>query len=288
MNKVCLLIMNIVRCDMPDKIYSAGQQETAGARALPQSFRHGGLGRCLAAMVCALLVGVSQAALAAKLDNVTDAELAMAPRYCPDTMGFKYGDASYNTSPNAAKWVGLMGKGFWAVHHHCWGIIEYHRAMRANIPTIQKLGYLSAAVNDFWFVVKNTSSDFILLPEVFTWIGRAEVALGHPEKAGEAFERARQIKPDYWPAYSHWAEYLIFAGRRQEAKNVVQSGLEYSPTARVLVEQYRLLGGKPSEIVPKVQNSAQEANAADVPPEIEVPVNDGAAPEGVKPADTAK
>lgn len=282
----CSLIANIMPFDMLGQS-SNTWKHVSNVDSHPGVIRHGKLSRNLLAIFCVMLIAVSPAALAAKLANVTEAELALIPSYCPDTQGFKYGDSSYKTSPNAAKWVNMMGKGFWAVHHHCWGIIEYHRAMRANVPTVQKQGNLSAAVNDFWYVVQNTPSDFILLPEIFTWIGRAEVALGHADKAGEAFERARQIKPDYWPAYSHWAEYLIFAGKRQEAKNIVKSGLEYTPTARVLVEQYRLLGGKLSDIVPKVLPSA-EADSVATPPGIDAAAEEGAVSGDAKSASPAK
>ncbi len=220
---------------------------------------YGKLGRFLTTMLGALLLGTSLTA-SAKPTDITDAEMAMLPRYCPDTMGFKYGDAYTNTSPNAAKWVGMMGQGFWTMHHHCWGLIEFHRAERGNLPAVQKQGLLESALGNFRYVVNKTPSDFILLPEVLTWIGRTELLLKRPRNAADAFDRARKLKLDYWPAYSHWAEFLIGAGKRAEAKELVKTGLEYSPTARVLLEQYRVLGGKVSEIVPKKVAPAPEPN----------------------------
>jgi len=191
------------------------------------------------------LAGVSGLASASP-ENVTDAEMKLLPRYCPDTMGFKYGDAYYNTSPRAGYWVSLMGKSFWAMHHYCWGQITMLRAQKVGVPASTRRAMWESARGDYGYVVNNSPPDFIMLPEIYTRIGEVELLLVHPDKANEAFAQARQLKPDYWPAYSHWAEYLMKIGRRPEAMKIVTSGLEHSPDAKVLLEQYRLLGGKPS------------------------------------------
>ncbi len=77
--------------------------------------------------------------------------------------------------------------------------------------------------------------------------------LRHPNKANEAFSLARDLKPDYWPAYSHWVEFLMNNGKRADAMKVVTAGLEHAPNAKVLLEQYRLLGGKPGDIPRQVK-----------------------------------
>jgi tetratricopeptide (TPR) repeat protein len=215
-----------------------------------------------------------QFASASKPSDITDEEMKFIPSYCPDTMGFKYGNWNYNTSPNASRWVALMGKDFWHVHHHCWALINVNRAERAVVPDSQKQAMRENAVANFWYVVNNASSDFILLPEIYTWIGRMEVKLHHPQKASEAFSRAREIKPDYWPAYSHWAEYLIGAGKKSEALKVTIAGLEQVPSSKVLLELLRILGGKPSDIpkpVKKVEQNLQQ-DGKDAPMEKEAPI----------------
>lgn len=190
--------------------------------------------------------------LASRPDEVTDTELALLPRYCPDTQGFKYGDASYNTSPNAAKWVAMMGKGFWHIHHHCWALIKLRRADRLTTPTVQKRGLRESALADFWYVVKNTPTDFVLLPEIFTWIGRTELLLERPMNAADAFIKAQTSKPDYWPAYSHWAEALFAKGAKADAMKVVKDGLQYSPNSKPLLELFAQLGGKPEDMLPPI------------------------------------
>lgn len=184
----------------------------------------------------------------------TETEMALIPSYCKDTQGFGYGDATSNPSPRAGHWVSLMGKTFWHMHHYCAGLIKRNRAMKAGIRMEDRRGLLESAISEYQYVLNNNKeADFILLPEIYTRIGEASLQISNPSAAEKAFARAREIKEDYWPAYSHWAEYLIRTGKRVEAKQLVKSGLEQSPNAKVLIEQYRLLGGKPSEIVPVVK-----------------------------------
>lgn len=190
-------------------------------------------------------------AVATKPADIKDAEMAMLPKYCPDTMGFNYGDAYYNTSPRAKYWVSVMGKDFWNVHHYCWAQINRLRATKNGVRPEFRRGKLEEVRSDYLYVIEKAKKDFVLLPEILTRLGEIELLLEHVEAAGEAFARARSIKPDYWPAYSGWAEYLIKIGKRNDASILVKTGLEYVPSAKVLQEQYRLLGGKLSEIVPR-------------------------------------
>lgn len=104
------------------------------------------------------------------------------------------------------------------------------------------------ALGDFLYVLKHTDENLILLPELLTWIGRTQLLLNKPDDANQSFERARSIKPDYWPAYSHWTEFLLAKGRKAEAMTTVKLGLQYSQTSRTLLELFRVLGGKPKDM----------------------------------------
>ncbi len=198
------------------------------------------------------LTGISTMAVAVP-ENITNEEMALLPRYCPYTQTFGNSGVPGNPSPGAKPYVAMMGDSFWALHHYCWGLIHLQRAMRSNTPPNVKAFLLKEARNDYLFLLKSARKDFILLPEIYTAIGEVELRTSLPNDANQSFAKARALKPDYWPAYSHWAEFLIKTGHTAEAKQLVKSGLEYSPNAKLLREQYRLLGGKLSEIVPKVQ-----------------------------------
>jgi tetratricopeptide (TPR) repeat protein len=217
---------------------------------------------CLLAIVFGMSLTVfSTAGLANKIEesSITKEEWALLPAYCPHTMAFK----GY-TPENRAKWEPLMGgwKNFSAMHHYCWALIRFHRAEQARVPMAQKRGLRSMALDDFLYVLINTDEHFVLLPELLTKIGRTQLLLDRPNDADQSFAKARSIKPDYWPAYSHWAEFLKRSGRRDDALSVVKTGLQQAPTAKTLHELYRALGGKPGDIpqpiappIPPTQNA---------------------------------
>ena len=204
----------------------------------------------LLAAAC-MAVAISTAAQAGKPDNVTEAEMALLPPYCPDTQTFKYGDALSNPSPNAPKWVGLMGKGFWTMHHYCWALLNLARAQKPSMPENIRDATRHYAIEDMKFVLQNTEPDFILLPEIYTKIGDVELALRRPAEANVAFAKARSLKPSYWPAYLNWAEYLRRTGEKAKAREMVEEGLSYSPDAKALRRLLTDLGGDPRTIAPR-------------------------------------
>jgi hypothetical protein len=221
-------------------------------------------------LALAFTLSISSLAAIAQVGDVTDAEMKLLPRYCPDTMGFKYGDQFSNTSPRAAYWVSLMGPSFWAMHHYCWGQITMNRSHKAGVTASRRRAMWESARGDFGYVINNSPPNFIMLPEIYTRVGEVELLLAHVNQANEAFARARELKPDYWPAYSHWAEFLMSSGRRPEALKVVTAGLEHSPDAKVLLELYRVLGGKPSDI-PKPAKKPQTQPPAETESEPATP-----------------
>ena len=54
------------------------------------------------------------------------------------------------------------------------------------------------------------------------------------EAAAAAFAAARRAKPEYWPAYSWWASYLVDHGKTKEARELANEGLKHAPQSRTL------------------------------------------------------
>lgn len=210
-----------------------------------------------ALVACALLLA-SSCVSAGMPTNISKSEMALIPAYCRDAQTFGYGDAYYNTSPNAPKWVALMGKGFWAIHHYCWALINLTRAERPSTPPVIREGLREGAISDMDYVLKNTTPDFILLPEIYTKIGDVQLLLKNPSAAHEAYAKAAALKPDYWPAYSQWAEYLESAGNKAQARTVVEDGLAHAPSSRTLRQMYVELGGDPASIRPPGNSTPAE------------------------------
>jgi tetratricopeptide (TPR) repeat protein len=180
--------------------------------------------------------------------NITQAEMALVPAYCKDANTFGYGGTADNMSPNAPKWVALMGTGFWAIHHYCWALITLMRVQKSSTPPVIKTGARREALGDLGYVIEHSPPDFIMLPEIFTKKGQIELNLDSPRDAEASFAKARALKPDYWPAYFHWAEYLKASGHKAQAKVLVEEGLSYTPDAKALQGLFKALGGDPKSV----------------------------------------
>lgn len=218
-----------------------------------------------------IMPGLSQASW-----KGTANDLKLLPRYCKDTMSFPE-----NYQARQAYWVNVMGKTFQHMHHYCWALNEIQRSQRANIDRQARIGLWQEAANNYEYVIKNAEPDFVLLPEIYTRLGEVELLRNLPAKANQAFSMARELKPDYWPAYSRWAEYLMRNSQRAEALRIVTSGLQYSPDAKILRELFQTLGGKLSDIpakpAEKTVNDAA-ATAQDSPVEKGEPAKTGETP----------
>jgi tetratricopeptide (TPR) repeat protein len=188
----------------------------------------------------------------ARPQNVTDEEIALTSPFCLDTEAFRGGhQCQIGRTQKSYYWQEVLGNGFCHLHHYCWAEVHLLRANKMSTPAVERKRQFGYAANEFNYVIKNSPPDFILLPEVFTRKGEAELRIDDFINANKSFAKARALKPDYWPAYTGWIEALIRAGRKEDAKALAKRGLEYSPKARLLIEQYKRLGGDPQEIVPK-------------------------------------
>ena len=197
-------------------------------------------------------------------ENITDGELELVPIYCHDVMGIRYGDSNSNTSPRAAHWVSLMGKGFWAMHHYCWARINMHRIYAPGSPPSTRIARLLSVHNDLYYVIKNTGPDFVMLPEIYSTLAEVELLRKNPAAAFDHVETARKLKPSYASPYRIWGNYLASTGKSNEARQFVKTGLEFNPAAPELRELYKRLGGDPAAIVPKAPPAAASAAAGKV------------------------
>jgi tetratricopeptide (TPR) repeat protein len=199
-------------------------------------------------ILAASMLTLTSAARADKPAHITETEMALLPAYCPDTQTFKYGGEGSNESPNAQKWVALMGRPFWTMHHYCWALLNLARAQKPTMAPNIRDATRDGAIGDMMFVIENSPPDFIMLPEIYTKIGEVQLLLKRPAQARDSFAKARTLKPDYWPPYFHWGEYLRQNGQTAQARELVAEGLSYSPDAKVLQRLLITLGGDPASI----------------------------------------
>lgn len=208
----------------------------------------------------ALACGSAHAA-SARAENWSEGELALVGPYCIDTMGWRYGDAYYNTSPRAKHWVGLMGRCFWHMHHYCNGMMQLRRASFARMA---ERGYLyDVAANEIGYVLKACNdASFVMLPELYSRLGDIELLRNRPTAALTAYEAARKAKPSYVPAYKGWAEYLQKTKLTAQALALVSEGLSHAPDSPELLRMYQQLGGDMKSLPKPVAPPAAEAASA--------------------------
>lgn len=198
-----------------------------------------GIVSVLGVAVIALSVRPAVAQAPAPESFPAGSEWALLPSYCPDTQGFgKYG----MNSPNASKWVATLGETFWALHHYCFGILKFERAQRRDYSSVTRQGLLTSALGEFQFVIRVMPEDYVLAPEIYTYVGRTYLLKEEPLQAESAFAKARAVKPDYWPAYSWLALWLGHHGQRDRARQIVDEGLAHAPGSRTLERIKRELG----------------------------------------------
>ncbi len=151
-----------------------------------------------------------------------------------------------------------MGDTFWALHHYCWALVNANRAMRAGVSPRQRAHLLDVAIADNYYVLQHAARDFPLTPEILLRIGQYHAILGRAALAIEHFEKSRQTKPDYWPAYLEIARVNARIGRRQAAIDVLRAGLSQVPGQPRLLGALSDLGVKS----PKPSSSASAAQQA--------------------------
>ena len=149
-----------------------------------------------------------------------------------------------------------MGYGFWSLHHYCWALVSLDRLHASSLSGQMRNFAIHQIVSEYYYVLNNSPPDFILRPEVLVRMGEAELLRENYGEAYDAFFKARQLKPDYWPAFSKWAAVLVKAKKNNDARKLVEEGLMHSPESTVLQEMLLKLGGDPSKIKPRVSASA--------------------------------
>jgi hypothetical protein len=209
--------------------------------------------RAWAAGIALALVATSAAAQ--KPADVTDGEMALLPPYCPDTQTMSAVDP--RGTEKAARWVAVLGNAFWGLHHYCWGLIRVNRASHAGVNPQMRRYLYESAINDYRYVLENSQPNFVLLPEIYLRIGEASTELQAYASALDAFQRSREAKPDYWPAYVRAAAVLTRLGKNADAAALLQEGLTRVPNEPALIEAYKRTG----RALPKPMTTPSSANA---------------------------
>jgi hypothetical protein len=209
--------------------------------------------RTTALCVAPAVLLTSQAALAQGLGMdagrpaYTKADWAMLPAWCVDTQdnagspnwgAYKLGR---NASPLSDHWTSIFGTDFWHMHHYCRGLFHLRRLESTVLNPMQKLGAIERVIDELGYIVKNCKETNPLMPEIFYRLGEMELLRNNPTRALDAFARSRALKPDYWPAYTRWADELIRLRLYKDALNIVEAGLVHLPEHIELEKRKKLI-----------------------------------------------
>ena len=201
-------------------------------------------------------------------ETVTPAELALAPPYCPYTQSYS---AHFNPGDFVEKkayWMERLGNELGHLHHYCDAMIYRARAAGHSVSAHERSIKFNQVVGEIDYVLRNTPQGYVLRPEFYTKKGEALVKLRRDKDAIEAFRLAARAKADYWPAYTGLAEVLRANGKIDDARAVVEDGLQYSPESKLLksmLAELKKSGAKaPPPKQKELQNNEQSKTAESI------------------------
>lgn len=195
----------------------------------------------LAALLLFPIVGHAQLDLAKRRGGFSGSDMTFLPSYCQDTMGTK----GYE-GPPGKHWRRVIGPDFQHIHHYCRGLRDMHFAetMR-SLKREHRLHLWERAIDEFNYIIQNSNRKMPLMPEVFYRQGESYLALGNTSGAMAAFEAARNLKPDYWPAYTRLADHFSGLGLVDRARELLAAGLQHAPDSNEIRDRLlKLPGGK--------------------------------------------
>ena len=164
-------------------------------------------------------------ALPADFPN-TDAEFARLPPYCAARSRAEPGSEQWEF------WARKLGKGFIHIHHYCAGMNGEYKADLYIDPKKREGPYRASLVGGDEYMEDKAGYDFVLMPEILVRKGKLLLKLGEPQKAMEAFRKAKDINPRYSWSYMAIADFYRERGLDGKAKEVVEEGLANVPESQ--------------------------------------------------------
>ena len=176
------------------------------------------------------------------IDAYDPREVAMLPSFCIYTQLFRARVPGGDDPNQIARWHSVFGDMFQHLHHYCWGLMKTNRGVVLARDRSVKDFYLRNSLEEFDYVIVRSPPTFILLPEILSKRGENLVRLGKGPVALLDFERAIELKPDYWPPYAHMSDYYKGTKEMAKARETLEKGLSFSPEAPALRRRLAELG----------------------------------------------
>ena len=174
----------------------------------------------------------------------TPAELLVLPPYCKDSQIIRKvneGRGVERDEPIAQHWFSILGENFWDIHHYCFALTNMNRADRTANEQ-EKRSLWRTAIPEFDYVLQRAEPNLILLPEIHLNKGKVLLHLDQDGAGVAEFEKAIEIKPDYWPPYAHLSDYYKEKKNPAKAREVLEQGLKANPDSEPLLRRKKALG----------------------------------------------
>src|SRR3569833_1682971 len=214
----------------------------AGSRWRPRYLLSGSASPKVNEMLCCglfiLFAFFSMSAKGSDLLPWGPTDTALLPAYC------KARAIDSQRSPEFKAWMQRLGPKFLGIHHYCAGINYINRYLRlVNDP---KRGYyLSRAVPEIDYVVKDMPANFPLAGEIYVSRGYANRLMKNDAAAAGDFMKAIEHDPNQIRAYSYLGEIYAASGKKNKALELITIALKRAPNSITLQQKYLDYGGKP-------------------------------------------
>ena len=181
----------------------------------------------------------------------TQTELAMLPSYCSGVQQVR--DISRDPV-SLDQYMQMYGPSYGHFHHYCWALNSENNANAMFNKSAHDFE-LGNALNDIQYVLKNSSPDFVFLPDVYNSQARILFSLHRDSEAVLALEKAIELKPGYAPAVSRLSDYFAHIGDKGKAIKTLETGIDNTENAGGLIKKLSALGvtyqGKPGSAIKK-------------------------------------
>lgn len=143
---------------------------------------------------------------------------------------------------NEGEWQRRLGRDYLHIHHYCWGLVHMLNAYKLGMTSGKGRFQFEEAADDFQFSINATlahrgaSPGTALLPEMYTKLGEAKLALRDYKNAEIAFRSSWELNPAYAPPYVWWAQFLLKHGKASDALAVAEEGKKHAPESKSLIK----------------------------------------------------
>ena len=157
----------------------------------------------------------------------------LLPQYCKDR-------AKGNQSPEWNKWRKTFGEASIHMHHYCSGLDAEQKA-KSTLNQRERVYWLGRVVHQMSYVSGSCNTGHVLYPELHTRWGWALNEQGQIAEAVQHYQLALKAKRNYTLAYIRLSELYIKANQPDEARKVLESGLQAKPNSSALKKRLKKL-----------------------------------------------